>query len=91
MDDEIFSAIYWHTVGRAGMTLLEKVIYLADYTEPGRRFPGVEELRALAQEDLDGALCLGFEMTIRELEERGLSIHLNTAEALRWLIQTHEK
>ncbi len=91
VDDEIFSAIYWHTVGRAGMTLLEKVIYLADYTEPGRRFPGVEELRALAQEDLDGALCLGFEMTIRELEERGLSIHLNTAEALRWLIQTHEK
>lgn len=44
-DDEIYNAILWHTTGKANMTLLEKVIYLADYIEPNRDFDGVEDLR----------------------------------------------
>jgi nicotinate-nucleotide adenylyltransferase len=86
VDDEIFNAIYWHTTGRADMTLLEKVIYLADYMEPGRSFPGVERLRALAETDLDAALLLGFEMSIREMEERELPLHPNTVGARDWLL-----
>lgn len=48
-DPDVLNAIRWHTSGRPGMTILEKVIYLADYIEPGRHFPGVDEVRALAK------------------------------------------
>ncbi len=80
-DGEITGAIRWHTTGRAHMTLLEKVIYLADYIEPTRAFPGVEELRRACYENLDGGLRLGLDMTIREMEERGAPIHPKTLEA----------
>lgn len=55
-DPEILDAIRYHTSGRAGMTPLEKIIYLADYIEPGRQFPGVDEVRELAETDLEQAL-----------------------------------
>ena len=48
VSDDIYEAIFWHTTGKAGMTLLEKLLYVADYMEPTRDFPGVERLRALA-------------------------------------------
>ena len=80
-DSEITGAIRWHTTGRAGMTLLEKVIYLADYIEPTRDFPGVEDLRRICYENLDAGLLLGLEMTIREMEERNAPIHPRTLEA----------
>ena len=80
-DEEITNAIRWHTTGRGGMTLLEKVIYLADYIEPTRDFPGVEELRRVCYEDLDAGLLLGLEMTIREMESRNAPIHPKTLEA----------
>ena len=80
-DGEITGAIRWHTTGRAHVTLLEKVIYLADYIEPTRAFPGVEELRRACYENLDGGLRLGLDMTIREMEERGAPIHPKTLEA----------
>lgn len=80
-DREITEAIRWHTTGKGGMTLLEKVIYLADYIEPTRDFPGVEELRKRCYENLDAGLLLGLEMTIREMEERGAPIHPRTLEA----------
>lgn len=51
--DEVYQAIFWHTTAKADMTLLEKIIYIADYIEPNRDFEGVEELRRLAYEDLD--------------------------------------
>ena len=84
-DEEITSAIRWHTTGRAGMTLLEKVIYLADYIEPTRHFPGVEDLRRRCREDLDEGLLMGLEMTVDEMVERGSPIHQATLEARDWL------
>ena len=50
-DEEVLNAVRYHTTGRAGMCLLEKIIYLADAIEPGRNYPGIEEQRALAYED----------------------------------------
>ena len=81
----IESAIRWHTTGHENMTLLEKIIYLADYIEPTRDFPGVERLRALAYSDLDAAMALGLEMSLQELEDAGTKPHPNTVSALRWL------
>lgn len=84
-DDRVCSAIFWHTTAHPDMSLLEKIIYIADYIEPTRAFEGVERLRELAYSDLDGALILGLEMSISNLEERGIAPHRYSAEALRQL------
>ena len=81
-DDEIYNAILWHTTGKPGMTVLEKVLYLADYIEPNRDFDGVEELRKVVWEDIDRGLAMGLAMTVEEMEERGNPVHHNTLEAL---------
>ncbi len=83
--DEVYEAIYWHTTAKADMTLLEKIIYMADYIEPNRDFEGVDRLRRLSYEDLDKALLLGVETTIQEMEERRQPIHQKTIEARQWL------
>jgi nicotinate-nucleotide adenylyltransferase len=80
-DDEIYQAIFYHTTARANMSLAEKIIYMADYIEPNRDFPEVEELRALSYTDLDRAVGMGAWLSIQEMEERGRTIHHNTAEA----------
>lgn len=81
VDDEIYHAIWWHTTGHAGMTLLEKIIYLADYIEPSRDFPGVEDLRRVSCRDIDSGVLMGLEMTIREMTEMGNPVHRATIEA----------
>ena len=81
VDDEIYNAIWWHTTGHAHMTLLEKVIYLADYIEPSRNFPGVDKLRKMCYEDLNAGLLMGLEMSIEEMTEMGNPVHHATIEA----------
>ena len=85
VDDEIYRAIWWHTTGHADMTLLEKIIYLADYIEPSRDFPGVNDLRACVYENLDRGMLMGLEMTIDEMTEMGNPVHHATMEARDWL------
>jgi predicted HD superfamily hydrolase involved in NAD metabolism len=72
---EVLDAIRYHTSGRPGMTLLEKVIYLADYIEPGRHFPGVDEVRALAKENLDKALIQAVKNTILFLMKKNQPVY----------------
>ena len=86
-NDAVVSAIRSHTTGKADMNLLEKIIYVADYMEPNRDFPGVEELRRLAYTDIDGALIMGLEMTLKMLQEQGREISGESSEALNWLKQ----
>lgn len=81
VEDDIYQAIKWHTTGHANMTLLQKVIYLADYIEPNRDFPGVESIRTACYEDLDKGLDLGLKMTIDEMTGRGIEVHHYTREA----------
>lgn len=81
----VYDAIFYHTTGKADMTLMEKILYMADYIEPKRDFEGVEELRRLAATDLDAAVLLGCEMSIAEMEERGYQVHPNTKGARDWL------
>ena len=85
-NEQVYQSIFWHTTGKADMSLLEKVIYLADYIEPTRDFDGVEPLRKLAYEDLDAALLMGMNMTIKEMEQRGVPVHKNTLAARNWLL-----
>jgi predicted HD superfamily hydrolase involved in NAD metabolism len=75
IDPDILDAIRYHTSGRPGMSLLEKIIYLADYIEPGRHFPGVDEVRELAKENLDRALIKAVQNTIMFLMKKNQTVY----------------
>lgn len=83
--EEVYNAIYWHTTGKENMSLLEQIIYMADYIEPTRDFDGVERLRQLAYEDLRKALLVGFEMSLEDMRSRGIVPHGTTQRAMDWL------
>ncbi len=84
-NEAVVTAICYHTTGRANMSLLEKIVYIADYMEPCRDFPGVEELRRLAFSDIDGALKLGLEITLEHLKDQGSEVSPESREALEFL------
>lgn len=80
--EEICSAIRWHTTGRAGMTTLEKIIYIADMAEESREFPGVDAIRAELNEDLDAGVRAGLWQTITHLREKGRPVSAASEQAL---------
>ncbi len=86
MPEAVSEAIRWHTTGKADMTLLEKILYIADYAEPTRRYDWAPGLRALIEEDLDAAVLRGLEITIAENAREGKPIHYRTLEARDWLL-----
>ncbi len=81
----VVSAIESHTTGKGGMNTLEKILYVADYMEPNRDFPGVDKLRELAFSDLDEALKLGLLMTLEHLKKQGAEVSPESREALDYL------
>ncbi|MBQ3252819.1 MAG: bis(5'-nucleosyl)-tetraphosphatase (symmetrical) YqeK [Oscillospiraceae bacterium] len=87
----VVEAVRSHTTGKANMNLLQKIIYVADYMEPNRDFPGVEELRELAFRDIDLALKTGLEMTISMLRLQNREISKESQEALQWLDERMNK
>ncbi len=69
-DEEILSAIRWHTTGKPGMTDLEKIVFIADYIEPGRKMlPRMEEIRKESFQNLDKAMYLILDNTLSYLKE----------------------
>lgn len=72
---DILEAIRVHTTGKENMSKLDKIIFLADYIEPNRKFPGVNDIRLAAEQSLDAGVLCGFDMTIRHLIDRGDSIY----------------
>ena len=87
VEDAVYDAILYHTTGKPDMTRLEKIIYLADYIEPTRDFPGVDALRKTVYEDLDKGLLMGLTMTIQEMEEMGNPVHHLTRDARDYLLK----
>ncbi len=85
-DGEVLDAIRYHTSGREHMTLLDKVVCLADYIEPGRDFPGVDKIRELAEHSLEKALIAGFDSTIQFLISKGKKIYPLTVLARNSLL-----
>ena len=84
-NENVVSAICHHTTGRANMTRLEKIIYIADYVERNRDFPGVEQMRALAYTDLDRAVLMGLESAVAHVKRQGQGLAPATLEALEFL------
>ncbi len=80
-DELVLNAIKYHTTGFSTMSLMDKIIFLADYIEPGRTHSEVDNARKLAYEDIDRALICSFDNTIKYvIKQKGL-IHPNTIEA----------
>ena len=91
-DEGVLSAIASHTLGCVPMAPLEMIVYLADKVEPGREnYPGLEEIRRLAETDLKGAVLLSMERTESYVKERGKALHPATERTIKWLRETLKK
>lgn len=84
-DEDIINAVAYHTTGRAGMSLLEKIIFVSDATEPNRTYDDAERLNDLAFEDLDAACSQVLEWTIRKVGDEGKFMDEDTVKAYEWI------
>lgn len=85
-DEEILGAVRWHTTGRAGMTLLEKVVYIADFISADRDYPDVGIVRKLTQKSLEDAILYTTQYTIKKLVSAGLPVHPATVDCYNDMI-----
>ena len=84
-DSEILNAITYHTTGRPSMTIIEKIVYLADYIEPGRKkIPGLSEVRAAAFDDIDSAVRMTAESTLAFLKRAGRKVDPMTEKTCQY-------
>ena len=86
VDKDIIDAVRYHTTGRKNMTTLDKIIYLADYIEVNRDFPGVDEVRGLIDDGLDAMMYQAMKQTIEELLDKSAAIHPDTLECYNQLV-----
>lgn len=84
-DKTILEAIACHTTGREKMNLLDKIIFISDFVEPARSFPGVGDIRWTVHRDLNKAVLLGMESTIKHVMDKGALIHFDTIKARNYL------
>lgn len=84
-DEDIIAAVKFHTTATDQMTLLEKIIYIADAIEPGREYPGVEELRQLAEINIDEACLASINKTIEYVNSQGKFLDKETIKAKEYL------
>ena len=85
-DEELLSAVRWHTTGKEDMSLFEKIIYVADLVSEDREYPDVNEVRQLAEENLDKTLLRGLSFTIEDNAKKYKLIHADTVKAYNYLI-----
>lgn len=90
-DEEILDAVKYHTTGRRDMSKLEKIIYIGDYIEPNRTYPGVDRLREITFSDLDKGVLMGFDNTISYVIKQGQLVHHFTFQARNYLILEMKK
>lgn len=86
-DEEIQGAITYHTTGKANMTLLEKIIFVADCSGKDRDFPDIEFFRDLCNKDLDKAVLYCLEYVLKDCIEKKKLIHPNTLNARNYMLQ----
>lgn len=85
-DEDMLNAVRYHTTGRAGMSLLEKVIYIADYVSADRTYNGADTMRTLAAQSLEAAMLFALEFGIGHLAKTKQVIHTNSVECYNELI-----
>ncbi|MBE6854778.1 MAG: HD domain-containing protein [Ruminococcus sp.] len=90
-DSDVLNAVRYHTVGRAGMSRLEEIVYLADLVSEERDYNGVEEMRKLAYTDLNTAMLEGIRFSLQSTLGKGGFIPLSTLEAYNQYIYCEKK
>lgn len=85
-NERILNAIRTHTTGSENMDLLQKIIFIADFIEPGRKFGNVGDLRRLAFENLDKAVLMGLDLTIESVIRKGRLLHFDTVKARNYIL-----
>lgn len=90
-DEELLGAIRYHTTGRRDMTLLEKVVYTADFISADRCYPDVEVMREKAQRSLEEAMLYSLTWTIRDLSSKTMLIHPDTLECYNRILENEMK
>lgn len=86
-DDDIISAVRYHTTAKAGMSLLEKILYLADFTSEDRDYPGADDMRKAVDISLEHAMKEALIFTVVDLTERGMAVHSDTMDAYREFVK----
>lgn len=87
-DMDVIDAIICHTTGKPDMTLLEKILYVSDYIEPGRSdLPKLKELRVLAFENIDAALLMLLELTMDHLKSKGYVVDPMTEKTYLYYLE----
>ena len=86
-DEDILNAVKYHTTGRAGMSKLEKLVFVADMVEEGRKFEGVERLRELFDTDFDACFAACVETEYRHLTEEGKTPYFLTAQCYEYYVK----
>lgn len=90
-DKEILDAIMYHTIGRENMTLLDKIIFIADKIEQRRNYNKVDELRKVAYENIDDAIIMSIEGTIEYIKMQHLELDNESIKTLDFLRRQNEK
>lgn len=90
-DTELIDAVRYHTTARKNMSLLEKVIYVADFISADRNYPEVEDVRRAADESLEKAMMLGLEFCIQEIVKRRQVLHPDSVDAYNEIILKDSK
>ena len=90
-DEQMLNAIRWHTTGHPDMDQLARIIYIADYIEPNRDFPGVDALRQIAHRDLNLGTLAGLDHTLNFLIQQGGFIHPWSVGARNRLVEERIK
>ena len=86
-DEEIILAVRYHTTAKANMSLLEKILYLADFTSEDRDYPGVDDMRRAVDLSLEHAMREALIFTVVDLGEKGMPIHTDTLDAYREVVK----
>lgn len=90
-DSDIVNSVRYHTTGRAGMSLLEKIIFVADFTGDERNYDGVDIMREKSMRSLEEAMLYGLQFTINDLSKRMMTIHPNALACYNELLLKDEK
>jgi len=86
-DDEIYDAVFYHTVGKPDMPILTKIIFIADCIEPSRTSRWVDDVRAVVYKDIDAALIIQLDNTIKCVLKKGTLLHTNTINTRNFYVE----
>lgn len=88
-DEELLNAIRYHTTGREGMSLMEQIVYLADFISADRDYDDIDKIRSETEKGLEYGLLYGSAYTIKSTVKKGKFLHPDTVNAYNWFVKTY--